>query len=119
MKQIEARENFHGRTRADPSRNGCSSWESGAFAALWLEDVDQPWYYCAFEPTPDFDEIRSRLEAMTQSVDADDLDGAEAIMDELHSLHLRLILPDGTREPRPDAEGSVMMDGHRIKLRPA
>jgi hypothetical protein len=88
-------------------------------AALWYASSNQPWHYCAFEPTPDFEAIRPLLEAITQAVDIDDIDSAEAVMDELAAMDVRLIWPDGTREPRPDAEGSLQIDGHQIKFRPA
>lgn len=88
-------------------------------AALRLEDVHQPWYYCAFEPTPDFEIVRPLLEAISQAVELNEIDRAEQIMDELAAMDVRVIEPHGTREPRLDAEGSVQVDGHQIKFRPA
>jgi hypothetical protein len=73
--------------------------------ALWLSDVDQPWYYCAFEPTPAFEAIRPLFEAANKALRARDFDKAVDLLDEVTATGVCLIWGDGQARPRPDMAG--------------
>jgi hypothetical protein len=92
----------------------------GVLARVWLQNIDQPWYYCAFDPTPDFEVVRPRLEAISQALDSGDLARADAIIEGLAAMGLRLVPADGDdMETRADLEGSLQLSGSEISFRPA
>jgi hypothetical protein len=86
--------------------------------ALWLSDVDQPWYYCLFKPTPAFETIRPLFDAVNEALRASEFNRAAELLDEVASKGVCLIWGDGQARPRPDMAGSIQLNGHQIMFRP-
>jgi hypothetical protein len=86
--------------------------------ALRLAEVDQPWYRCTFDPTPAFDSVRALFAAFDEAVQAGDVDKELELLEEFAAQDIRLIWPDGQREPRPDMEGSLQIWGAEATFRP-
>ena len=85
-------------------------------AAVWLDDVDQPWYRCTLEPTEDFEAVRPLLEATGETEDEDRF---IEVVEEMAARGVRLIWASGAAEPRPDLEGSLQLIGpNQIAFRP-
>lgn len=86
--------------------------------ALWLKEIYQRRYYCAFEPTPDFESIKPMLEAANKALLVGEPDKHHDLLVELAAKGLRLIWADGQAEPRPDKEGSLQLVGGEMIFRP-
>ena len=85
---------------------------------LWLSDVDQPWYFCEFEPAPAFETIRPLFDAANEALRAREFDKAAELLEKVASSGVCLIWGDGQAQPRPDMAGSLQLDGRRIMFRP-
>jgi hypothetical protein len=81
--------------------------------ALWLTDVDQPWYYCAFEPTPAFEAVRPLVDAANHALRAREFDKAAELLEEIAAKGVCLVWGDGQAQPRPDMAASLRFDGRR------
>jgi hypothetical protein len=86
--------------------------------ALWLTDVDQPWYYCAFEPTPAFEAVRPLFDAANQALKTREFDAAAELLEEIAARGVCLVWGNGQAQPRTDMAGSLQLDGRRMMFRP-
>jgi hypothetical protein len=86
--------------------------------ALWLSDIDQPWYCCLFEPTPAFETVRPLYAAMDEALRAGDADRDIELIDEMEEKGICLIWGNGQRQPRPDMAGSLQVFGSEAVFRP-
>lgn len=71
-----------------------------------------------FEPTLEFETVRPLFQAAETAVEADEIDKAIDILDELAARGVRLTWGGGAAEPRPDMEGSLQLRGSEMMFRP-
>lgn len=71
-----------------------SQWElrrgGVTLGILTLDDVDQPWFYCHFEPTEAFEEIKPLFDEELHLLEADEMDAWDKVYEAILSLGLRL-----------------------------
>src|SRR5215470_18247237 len=72
-------------------------------AAVWLDDVDQPWYRCTLEPTADFEAVRPLLEATGETEDEDRF---MEFVEEMAARGVRLIWASGAARHVADVDGA-------------
>jgi hypothetical protein len=67
--------------------------------ALWLTDVDQPWYHCPFDPVPAFEAVRPLFDAANQALKAGELDRADELVEVIAAKGVRLVWGNGEAQP--------------------